>query len=800
MMGTKRGSGGGAHRFAVENGGYSYIRIILCVLVALVTGLLVWLLGRPAMQSVDTEAVLPKIDSRPVYSELHDGDTLEVSYVPEKDMTVRGLELLLVNTEGDTDALLKVSVRDSEGATLHSGDVKAGDLSVGEWTKVDTDMVFVAGETITIAFTAQGFEPYFMTVHGYTPGISLGFDVLKTETLRYGDIFYYSIPLVILIGVALIFIIMFGFDRVRSALHSLRITDRERRMAGELFLVLIFATISLMIIRDAYINGVYITADSDGYLREAVNLVAGNGFAYDGLAGYGSWFANWPIVYPAMIAAVMACTGFNAYLASKVVAIIILALIILVLRAFFGKNAWIYSLALFNTGIVMIFYHTWSEIPFILFMLVFALALGRIVSEENPSVCMYVVLTISGTLCFLTRYFGIFLWVVAGMYWLLLLIAKVSGSACRGVSESKRDGLSGENMTGSESGGVVRAALRTLKNDTALLRKLTGLAVSAVASVAVYLGYLLMNKIKNGAPTGVSRSDWWDDYHTLTDDLINSVVTEIFNALTIDVPAGIAGLDVNLKVWFIIAVDILIATVIIKALGKYKVKNNTGNGAKNNVENNIKNNIVLLFNPGVVLIVTSLVYYAMFIVIRYRSSMDTFYFRFFAPASLMLVLGIIRVVMGAGDKAAWYFGECGCNLRSVGSAACVLAGVVVLALFTDCMGDIESSGGDNMYEICAGEWDVAYRDVPERSVVIWSGLDYRSTWYRPDVVGGQLYEDDTLETLRERYYGSQYLCISTEYVDTILAEGNYAAEIKDAIREACADAAADSDYVVINLK
>ena len=138
------------------------------------------------------------------------------------------------------------------------------------------------------------------------------------------------------------------------------------------------------------------------------------------------------------------------------------------------------------------------------------------------------------------------------------------------------------------------------------------------------------------------------------------------------------------------------ATVIIKALGKYKVKNNTGNGAKNNVENNIKNNIVLLFNPGVVLIVTSLVYYAMFIVIRYRSSMDTFYFRFFAPASLMLGLGIIRVVMGAGDKAAWYFGECGCNLRSVGSAACVLAGVVVLALFTDCMGDIESSGGDKM--------------------------------------------------------------------------------------------------------
>ncbi len=388
MMGTKKGSEGGAHRFAVKNGGYSYIRIIFGVIVAIITGLLVWVLGKPALQSVNTEALLPKIDPRPVYTEIHDGDTLEVSFLPEKDMTVRGLELLVVNTEGDNDAVMKVSVRDSEGATLHSGDVAAGDLSVGEWTRVDVDMVFAAGETITISFTAHGFEPYFMTVQGYTPGISLGFDVLKAETLRYGDIFYYSIPLVILFGCALVFVILFGFNRVGSALSKLRITDRERKMAGELFLVLIFATISLMIIRDAYIDGVYITADSDGYLREAVNLFAGNGFAYDGLAGYRSWFANWPIVYPAMIAAVMACTGFNAYLASKVVAIIILALIILVLRAFFGKSAWIYSLALFNTGIVMIFYHTWSEIPFILFMLIFALSLGRVVSDADPSVCM----------------------------------------------------------------------------------------------------------------------------------------------------------------------------------------------------------------------------------------------------------------------------------------------------------------------------------------------------------------------------------------------------------------------------
>ena len=82
MMGTKKGSEGGAHRFAVKNGGYSYIRIIFGVIVAIITGLLVWVLSKPALQSVNTEALLPKIDPRPVYTELHDGDTLEVSFFP----------------------------------------------------------------------------------------------------------------------------------------------------------------------------------------------------------------------------------------------------------------------------------------------------------------------------------------------------------------------------------------------------------------------------------------------------------------------------------------------------------------------------------------------------------------------------------------------------------------------------------------------------------------------------------------------------------------------------------------------
>ena len=76
MKGTKKGSEGGAHRFAVKNGGYSYIRIIFGVIVAIITGLLVCMLGKPALQSVNTEALLPKIDPRPVYTEIHGGVTV----------------------------------------------------------------------------------------------------------------------------------------------------------------------------------------------------------------------------------------------------------------------------------------------------------------------------------------------------------------------------------------------------------------------------------------------------------------------------------------------------------------------------------------------------------------------------------------------------------------------------------------------------------------------------------------------------------------------------------------------------
>lgn len=97
-------------------------------------------------------------------------------------------------------------------------------------------------------------------------------------------------------------------------------------------------------------------------MREAENLVQGNGFQYDGIAGYRSWFANWPILYPVMIAGIMLITE-TLYLASKIVAMVTVFLLLVVLRLCFKKGGMAVWLCLTNTGFLTLCYYTWSEIP-----------------------------------------------------------------------------------------------------------------------------------------------------------------------------------------------------------------------------------------------------------------------------------------------------------------------------------------------------------------------------------------------------------------------------------------------------
>lgn len=701
------------------NTGQSNIRrnIIAAISVTVLAVVLILLFLRPYGTDYQVDEVLPKLGQAPVYEELSDGRTFECMYMADKQMSVKSLELLMVNTEGGMDSdgihIKVIDLLSSNSAPAWEGDVSLSALKAGSWSSVSADFEMSPKHLYSFEFTPLGCEPYFMKVDAYEPGISMGFKIQSDRRITPAYKFPYFIPAVIVIALAAVLILLLG-------------NANALKVFNVLFLILLFLFLSLKIYKTAYVDGIYITADSDGYLREAVNLIAGNGFSYEGLAGYKSHFANWPIIYPAMIAGMMFVTGANAYLASKYVTFVLLALILVVLYLAFKDRAWIYSLALLNLGFLGIAYHTWSELPFILFMIIFVLCLGKILSTENPSLLVYLGLGLSALATFLTRYFGMFLWFVSGVYIVILFI---------------RDRKKSVKMT-------------------------LSLGISGILAFA----YLLMNKIKNGNPTGVARGTWWDDYRTLTIDLINSLLTEVFNVFSVEIPAVITNMSIVLKVGFLLAVMILLAVFIIICLKKSSFAE-----------------AVCL--PPMVFVVTAAIYYVMFTMIRYRSSMDTFYFRFFAPATVLLVIGLIGLVLRRFDG----------NIFNL-TAGAVIA-VITVALLTGLIGNgrtlYRERDDKTYYDIITEVWNEAYSEIPEKSVILWNPMDFRSSWVRPDIYSGELLPDDTWDSLCSRYYGSESICMLRSDANVVVNEGGYDKSITDRFNDSLNKTDTNRDYVVI---
>ena len=709
-------------------------RCAASALVAVICAVLLVFLGRQVPGMDKTKEMLPRLGQEPVYEKLTDGEALNVSYTPSKDMTVKSLKVLLVNTGNGAlseqgGPKLKFEILSPSKESLFEGEIKMADIEAGSWYTAYAPVDLLKDNTYSFEFVPEGCSPYFMKVSGYEPGISVGFEYVTDSVVTYGDIFYYSIPLVILIGIAGIGFILAG-ERIRKAALLLKGNSTAHLVFNIVFLVLLFITLSVKIIKNAYIDGVYISADSDGYMREAVNLVAGNGFSYEGLAGYRSHFANWPIVYPLMIAAVMMATGTNAYLAGKIVALLTIAVIFLVLFVEFKEKAWGYALAFTNTGFLMLCYYTWSEVPFILFMMLFALSFAKIINKKEPKVKSFVLLTLWGSLAFLTRYFGLFLWMVAGAYWLYLAINRL--------------------MTSGSFKGF-------------FTRKITGLFFSGFAFGVIGGGYLMMNKVFNGYPTGVSRGTWWDDYASLTRDLVNSLLVEIFNVFSLEVPKIIDGLGPAMSVWFIVLVAGLMVYCIVKC----------------------KNKDVRAMS----LITISAAYYVIFTLVRYRSSMDTFYFRFFAPATVLLVMGLICLIR---ENTLLRQGA----IRVIAAFSLVFTGIICASYIKEIPA---WNDGPTAFEVVKSDWDKAYEGIPNRSVMIWSDLDYRSSWYRPDVYGGELYEGDTWESLCNRYYASDYIIIKKEDAKALIDAGSYDRSVTDRLEKELASYGEGTDkYLVIS--
>lgn len=720
----------------IQKTGCSFLVLLILAAVMLV-------LTHTAQNGMETTEILPGINPEPVYVTCEAGETLEVLLEAEEDFNISGFQILLVNIAEDSRGTLRFTVADASSNILVNQVIPVETITPGKWFTVSGDMTLTTGQEYKISVFADGSSPYFMQVPEgdgenlpfreqvmkdgeiLECGISMGINRVEPVQMTYGDIFYYSIPLSILLAVLALLCIWAGWRNVRAAVCRIPFGTFVGKYGSDLFLIILFGSICISIYSRAYLKGAYISADSAGYLREAVNLVAGNGFSYDGLAGYNTWFANWPILYPALIAAVMMITGAEAYLASKIVAMLTAGLILLLLRGCFGKDAWLYGLCLTNIGYLNLSYYTWSEIPFILFLLCFALIFAKILREDNPAKRWYAALGVAGICCFLTRYYGIFVWIVTGLYLVVLFVSY------------RKD------------------------RDKSKLSKIAGLTATAFVSGILSMAYLVMNKMMNGMASGVSRTMWWDDYRILTDDLIESLLTEFFNIFSMQIPELVEGFPYRVKVFVVVGILAGIAWLIFV---------------------NCRH-----FTRESVLIVMTVVYDVVFIGIRYFSSMDSFYFRFFEPATFLLCIALIGLFLPymRGKKGFHYF-----------------AGMVTLLLLTAVWSVFENGGMDrneNYYLELEEQWSEAYRQIPEKSVIIFNDIDFRSSYYRPDVVEGMITPEDEFSDLQETYYGSEYLCIRAEFAEVMLDSGEYQDSVAGKLEEGI-KGKEEEDFVVISLR
>ncbi len=694
-------------------------KIIYSFIVCILLGAVMLVLTHTAQNGMATTEILPQINPDPVYVTCEKGETLEVSLTAKEDFQSSGFQVLLVNIAQDSRGTVRFTLTDDSSNVLMNQVIPVETITPGKWFLISGEASFIAGQTYRISVFADGSSPYFMQVPAEKGdllpfyeqvikngevlecGISMGINRVEPIRITYGDIFYYSVPLSFLFAAVGLLCIWAGWQRIWTVVcHAQsRFDIFAKKHGSDLFLLILFGTICISIYSRAYLKGAYISADSTGYLREAVNLAAGNGFSYDGLAGYDTWFANWPILYPVLIAAVMLVTGTEAYLASKIVAMLTAGLLLLLMRRCFGKDAWLYSLCLTNIGYLNLSYYTWSEIPFILFLFCFALILAKILREEQSSIGWYISLGIMGLCCFLTRYYGVFVWIVVGCYLLALF-----------------------------------AAYRRKKMQ-ADLSKLVRLTATAFISGILSLAYLFVNKVKNGMASGVSRTMWWDDYRILTDDLIESLLTEFFNIFSMQIPELIEGFPYQIKVFAVVGILAGIGWLIAANCRR--------------------------FTRESVLIVTAVVYDVVFIGIRYVSSMDSFYFRFFEPATFLLCIALIGLLLPylRGTKGFRYF-----------------AGMVTLLVFA-AVWSVFANGGmdrkDNYYLALEEQWETAYQGVPQKSVIIFNDIDFRSSYYRPDVVEGMITPGDEFADLQNTYYGSDHLCIRAEFAEAMLESGEY---------------------------
>lgn len=262
---------------------------------------------------------------------------------------------------------------------------------------------------------------------------------------------------------------------------------------GGLILSIIFIILALSISLRIYVEFThYLSPDSDFYLRVAENIKSGKGpiaptsYPFNELTNE-SHFAIWPIGYPLLIAALSTATNTSTFISSKLVNLIFLGLLLLLLFKWFGKLSWIPALYFFSYGKLEVYSYTWSEGPFLFFVMLLCFFLDRDMKNGNTKYTFLHIFLLLISL-FLLRYAGlIFFFMVAG--WMIWNYFK--------------------------------------KNYRTSFHYFTGLLLASI----FVLAYFYYNKFQTGYFTGGQRAYIWDEsFSSFFNLLIKGLINELLLA------------------------------------------------------------------------------------------------------------------------------------------------------------------------------------------------------------------------------------------------------------------------------
>ncbi len=134
---------------------------------------------------------------------------------------------------------------------------------------------------------------------------------------------------------------------------------------------------------------------------------------------------------------------------------------------------------------------------------------------------------------------------------------------------------------------------------------------------------------------------------------------------------------------------------------------------------------------------------------------------------------------------------------------CFFAGAVSAIVLIAVVSVFENGGmsrEEGYYAQLCSQWEEAYADIPEKSVIIFNDIDFRSSYYRPDVVDGIISPADTLSDIQNTYYGSDYLCIRAEFAEAMLESGEYDESVSGWLMRAATERREDEAFLVLSLK